>query len=168
MTNIMRRAGADITEPVRRFLEGDPGSWLRVEEYRDAGSMVVKAAVPGIDPDRDVDITLVGNELHIDVRHEEKSERKDKQGYRSEFRYGTFSRTVSLPVAAAEKDIRASYTDGILEVRIPVPEEAGAGPRKIPVTRAGAATAAGTGTAGPGTTSAGTTSAGTGTAESQA
>jgi HSP20 family protein len=137
MSNLMRWAGADITEPFRRLLEGDTGSWLRVEEYHDAGSMVVKAEVPGIDPDKDVDITLAGNELRIDVRHEEKSEHKDKRGYRSEFRYGTFSRTVTLPALVDEKDIKASYTDGILEVRIPVPEESGSQSRKIPVNREG-------------------------------
>jgi HSP20 family protein len=151
MSNLMRRAGADITEPFRRFLEGDTGSWLRVEEYRDAGSMVVKAEVPGIDPDKDVDITLAGNELRIDVRHEEKSEHKGKHGYRSEFRYGTFSRTVSLPALVDEKDIKASYTDGILEVRIPVPEESGSQSRKIPVNREGTTVRTG-GDVGGGTT----------------
>jgi HSP20 family protein len=152
MSNLMRWTGADITEPFRRFLEGDTGSWLRVEEYRDAGSMVVKAEVPGIDPDRDVDITLVGDELRIDVRHEDKSEHKDKRGYRSEFRYGTFSRTVRLPAVIDEKDIRASYTDGILEVRIPVPEQSGTESRKIPISREGPASGAPADADGSGTT----------------
>jgi HSP20 family protein len=158
MANIMRRGGADIIEPFRRLLEGDMTSWLRVEEYQDAGSMVVKAEVPGIDPGKDVDIELVGNDLRINVRHEEKSEHKDKEGYRSEFRYGTFSPSVSLPGPVSEGDIRATYDDGILEVRIPLPEETAAASRKIPVSRGG--TAAGTGTAAVGTSS--------GTAEDQA
>jgi HSP20 family protein len=152
MSNLMRWTGADITEPFRRFLEGDTGSGLRVEEYRDAGSMVVKAEVPGIDPDRDVDITLVGDELRIDVRHEKKSEHKDKRGYRSEFRYGTFSRTVRLPAAVDEKDIRASYTDGILEVRVPVPEQSGTESRKIPISREGPTSGAPADADGSGTT----------------
>jgi HSP20 family protein len=151
MSNLMRWSGVDIADPVRRFLEGDTGSWLRVEEYRDGGSMVAKAEVPGIDPEKDVDITLTGDELRIDVRHEEKSEHKDKRGYRSEFRYGTFSRTVNLPAAVDEKDIRASYTDGILEVRIPVPEQSEKQSRKIPVSRSGGAA----GSAGGGGTSEG-------------
>lgn len=145
MSNLLRWSGSDIADPVRRLLEGDSGSWPRVEEYRDGGSMVVKAEVPGIDPGKDVDITLAGDELRILVRHEEKSEHKDKTGYRSEFRYGTFSRTVPLPTAVDEKDIKASYTDGILEVRIPVPEQAEKPSRKIPISR-GASSAAGTGT----------------------
>jgi HSP20 family protein len=143
MSNLMRWAGADITDSFRRFLEGDTGSWLRVEEYRDAGALVIKAEVPGIDPDKDVDITLAGGELRIDVRHEEKAEHKDKDGYRSEFRYGTFSRTVSLPGGADVKDIKASYKDGILEVRVPVPGEAEATVRKIPINREGTAAGAG-------------------------
>lgn len=50
MSNLMRWSGVDIADPIRRFLEGETGSWLRVEEYRDGDSMVVKAEVPGIDP----------------------------------------------------------------------------------------------------------------------
>src|SRR5215210_713194 len=97
--------------------------------------MVVKAEVPGIDPEKDVDITLAGNELQIEVRHEEKSGHKDKQGYRSEFRYDTFSRTMTLPGPVNESDIRASYTDGVLEVPVPVPNQAQTASRKIPVSR---------------------------------
>lgn len=137
MNNLMRWSGLDIADPVRRFLEGETGSWLRVEEYRDGDSMVVKAEVPGVNPDRDVDITLSGDELRISVRHEEKSEHKDKRGYRSEFRYGTFSRTVRLPAVVDEKDIRASYADGILEVRVPVPEQVESQSRRIPISRSG-------------------------------
>lgn len=148
MTNIFRRAGVDIPEPFRRFLEGDLEAWLRVEEYREPRSLVVRAEAPGIDPDSDVDITLAGSQLQITVRREEKSEHKDKEGYRSEFRYGAFSRTVSLPSAVNQDDISASYNDGILEVRVPLPEEPAAGGRKVRVSR-------GAGTGGAGTTSAG-------------
>lgn len=137
MTNIFRRAGVDIPEPFRRLLEGDMDAWLRVEEYRESGHLVVRAEVPGIDPDNDVDITLAGSQLQITVRREEKSERKDREGYRSEFRYGTFSRTVNLPAAVNQDDIRAAYTDGVLEVRIPLPEEPAAGGRKVRVSRGG-------------------------------
>lgn len=150
MSNLLRWSGSDIADPLRRLLEGETGSWLRVEEYREGGSLVVKAEVPGINPEKDVDITLAGDQLRILVRHEEKSEHKDKSGYRSEFRYGTFSRTVNLPAAVNEQDIKASYTDGILEVRVPVPEQSGNQARKIPVTR--------------GTPSAGSTDTGTGPA----
>lgn len=135
MNNILRRTGTDITEPLRRFFEGDLDSWLRVEEYREAGTLVVKAEVPGIDPEKDVDITLTGDELRITVRHEEKSEHSGKEGYRSEFRYGTFSRAMTLPGAVDQADVKATCKDGILEVRVPVPEEKPSEKRTIPITR---------------------------------
>ena len=135
MANILRRVGVDVPEPVRRFLEGELDSWLRVEEYQEQGSLVVKAEVPGIDPARDVEITVTGTQLNISVRREEKSEHKSKHGYHSEFRYGTFSRTVTLPSGVNQDDVRASYNDGVLEVRIPISDEPNSPTRRIPITR---------------------------------
>jgi HSP20 family protein len=52
-------------------------------------------------------------------RTEEKTEEK---GYtRQELRYGSFTRTLALPDSVSESDIQASYKDGILEIRVPVP-----------------------------------------------
>lgn len=107
-------------------------SWLRVEEYRDAGSLVIKAQVPGIDPDTDADITVTGNQLQITVRHEEKTQPEDIKGYRSEFRYGTLSRTLTLPAAVDPGEVKASYTDGVLEIRVPVPEQGSPETQKAP------------------------------------
>ena len=135
MANILRRIGVDVPEPVRRFLEGDLDSWLRVEEYREADTLVVKAEVPGINPETDVEITLEGNQLHLGVRREERSEHKGKEGYHSEFRYGTFSRSVTLPAGVTQDDVQASYRDGVLEVRVPLPAEPVSGSHRIPITR---------------------------------
>jgi len=135
MANILQRIGVDVPEPLRRFLDGDLDSWLRVEEYREDGTLVVKAEVPGITPESDVEINLVGNQLQIGVRREEKSEHKGKEGYHSEFRYGTFTRSVTLPPGVTQDDVQASYRDGVLEVRVPLPEQAVTGPRRIPITR---------------------------------
>lgn len=135
MNNLVRRAGTDITEPLRRFFEGDLDNWLRTEEYRDDQTLVIKAEVPGIDPNKDVDITMIGDQLRINVSREEKSEQKDKEGYRSEFRYGTFSRTLPLPEGADQNDVKATYTDGILEVRVPLPAQEATQHRKIPITK---------------------------------
>jgi len=136
MANILRRVGVDVPEPVRRFLEGELDSWLRVEEYQEGETLVVRAEVPGIDPEQDVEITLSGNQLHIGAKREEKSEHKGKHGYRSEFRYGTFSRSVTVPAGVSPDDVQASYHDGVLEVRVPLPAEPVTGSRKIPINRA--------------------------------
>lgn len=122
----------------RRLWDFEPGTgWLRVEEFiDDDGTLVVRAELPDIDPDKDVDLRVVNDVLHIDARREERSETKTKEAYRSEFRYGSFSRSVPLPEGANVDDIQASYKDGILEVRVPMPKEEGQETvKKVPITR---------------------------------
>ena len=109
-------------------------SGIRLEEFDEKGAHVVRAEMPGMDPDKDVELTVDHGMLtiHAERREEKKSDEKDR--YRSEFSYGAFTRSVRLPAGATEDDVKASYTDGILEVRFPVDDEKAAA-RKIPVAR---------------------------------
>lgn len=135
MAELSKWTPSDVLEPFRRFLEGDlTMPMLRVEQFLDGNTLVVRAEVPGIDPEKDVDVSVADGVLHIKAEREEKSEQKSKSGYRSEFRYGSFSRTVSLPPGAREEDVTASYKDGVLEVRAPAAEQAPpSGKRKIQI-----------------------------------
>ncbi|WP_221176586.1 Hsp20/alpha crystallin family protein [Arthrobacter oryzae] len=153
MSDIIRHMPFDVPEPVRRFLQGDIGSWLRVEEYHDGSTLVIRAEVPGVDPEKDVDITVAGTMLTIEARREEQSEHQDRHNYRSEFRYGAFSRSFQLPSGVKEDDIQASYNSGVLEVRVPSPGQGTTPGRKVPVNRtdswvatAGGGSATGVGT----------------------
>jgi HSP20 family protein len=121
-------------ELFRRMMDLEParGGWLRVEEYTEDGSLVVRAEVPDIDPDEDVELSVANGVLHIEARREERSEKREKGGYRSEFRYGSFVRNVPLPEGTKEDDITATYKDGILEVRAPLPEKKEAA-TKVPI-----------------------------------
>lgn len=115
--------GLGWVEPWRRWFPFDVGEgFLRTEEFYDGDTLVVRAELPGVDPDKDVEITVGGGVVRIHARREEKAEHKDKQGYRSEFRYGDFTREVALPAGASSDDVKATYRDGILEVRIPCGE----------------------------------------------
>jgi len=124
-------------ELVRRFLEGDwdGNGLLKVEEFRDGNDLVVRSELPGIDPEKDAELTVSNGMLHIQAERQEKSEEKGKEGYRSEFRYGAFSRTLPLPERVNPDDIKASYQDGVLEVRVPIPKETKESVSNIPVTR---------------------------------
>ncbi len=104
--------------------DADLGGWLRVEEFTDADTLVVRAEMPSIDPVKDVELTVSGGMLHIHATRSERSEHTTKGGYRSEFRYGTFERDVLLPEGVTGEDVTASYTDGILEIRVPMPKTA--------------------------------------------
>jgi HSP20 family protein len=127
----------DVPEVFRRMLDFDtePG-WLRVEEFVDEGTLVLRAELPGLDPDKDVELSIVDGVLHIRAERTEKTEKKVEGTYRSEFRYGSFVRSVALPDGVDVDAITATYNDGILEVRTPLPVPAEKPPvTKVPVTR---------------------------------
>lgn len=101
---------------------------VRIEEYRDDDdNYVLRAELPGMDPEKDIDISLVGNELSIVA--ERTVEKRDKT--RSEFSYGSFARVIQLPAGAMLDKISARYEAGILEVTVPLGEQTTA--RQIPV-----------------------------------
>ncbi|HTK63251.1 MAG TPA: Hsp20/alpha crystallin family protein [Pseudonocardia sp.] len=109
---------------------------IRVDEYRDNSTVVIRAELPGIDPDKDVELTIVDGMLRINAerRVEEKSE--DKGYTRHELHYGSLTRTLPLPEGVSEADIKASYNDGILEIRVPFSEPAPeAKPTKIAISK---------------------------------
>lgn len=99
----------------------DRPSPIRLEEYVDSGTTVIRAEIPDVDPDNDVDISVHDGVLHIRAERKEKSASTDKSFYRTEFRYGAFERTVPLPSGATANDVQATYKDGVLEVRVPTP-----------------------------------------------
>jgi HSP20 family protein len=127
----------EVPDVFRRMADLDPQSgWLRVEEYLDEGTLVVRAELPDIDPDKDVELSVADGVLHIRAQREEKTEKKDKDVYRSEFRYGSLVRNIPLPEGVKEDDITASYKDGILEVRAPIATQEKKPPvMKVPISR---------------------------------
>jgi HSP20 family protein len=104
------------------------GHPMPVEDYVQDGRYVLRAELPGIDPETDLTVTASNGVLTI------KAERLDKTegAHHSEFRYGTFARSVRLPVNADDAHIQASYGHGVLEIAVPL-REAGEGERHIPV-----------------------------------
>lgn len=133
---LARRERFELPELFRRVLDTDwDSSWMRVEEFVEDDAMVVRAELPGLDPDKDVELSVSDGMLHIHAHREETSEHKEKDSYRSEFRYGSFTRTLALPPGTKEEDISASYKDGVLEVRAPMAKETKPPVTRIPVTR---------------------------------
>jgi HSP20 family protein len=96
---------------------------IRVDEFRDGEDYVIRAELPGIDPDKDVELTVSDGMLNIQAERREEEHKEDKGYRRREIRYGSFSRSLPLPGGVKESDVSASYKDGILEIRIPTPKE---------------------------------------------
>jgi HSP20 family protein len=89
---------------------------FRVEEAVQDDRYVIRAELPGLDPDEDIEVTVDGGTLTI---HAERRQ-EDSGPERSEFRYGSLTRTVRLPDKVDAKDVTARYGKGILEVSVPV------------------------------------------------
>jgi HSP20 family protein len=103
-----------------------------VDVFHRAKDLVIRAELPGIDPERDVEITVQDGMLTI--RGERRQEERINHGgtFRYESASGRFERSVMLPEGVKEDDIRASYENGILEVVVPGAAELTEG-RRIPV-----------------------------------
>jgi predicted unusual protein kinase regulating ubiquinone biosynthesis (AarF/ABC1/UbiB family)/HSP20 family molecular chaperone IbpA len=90
---------------------------FRVEEAVQDDRYVIRAELPGLDPEKDIEVTVDGGTLTI---HAERRQ-EDSGPERSEFRYGSLTRTVRLPDKVDAKDVTARYQKGILEISVPVP-----------------------------------------------
>jgi len=98
-----------------------------VEEFADDHDYVLRAELPGRDPQQDIAVTVANGLLTIIAQR--KQARHDNE--RTEFAYGQLSRVVALPTGTKSDDIRANYEQGILEVRIPVTQTAT--PHQVPI-----------------------------------
>jgi HSP20 family protein len=112
------------------FAEGIP---MKVEVRRDGGRLVVRAELPGIDPDKDIEVSVGNGMLRIHGERREETSSDQAGGHRTVLRYGAFTRVLPLPAGATEADVKATYVDGVLEVQVPVDAEAAAAQR-VPVT----------------------------------
>ncbi len=120
----------DWLEAPWAVLRPTSGHPMRVEDFVRDGSYVIRAELPGIDPEKDVEVTVADGVLTI--KAERREERADK--HHSEFHYGTLSRSVTLPAGADEEHVEAIYGHGILEVTVKLTaEKADTAVRKIPV-----------------------------------
>ncbi|QOW37210.1 Hsp20/alpha crystallin family protein [Nocardia seriolae] len=91
---------------------------LRVEDALDEKQYTVRVEIPGVDPAKDLQISVHQGRLTIKAERTEKHESKG----RSEFSYGSFVRTVPLPPGAEDDGIQATYAKGILTVTVPLGE----------------------------------------------
>lgn len=93
-----------------------------VDIFEEGNEVVVKAEIPGTKRE-DIDVTITENSLQIsgEKKQEEKVEKKDYQ--RIERRYGSFCRSFRLPDNVDSGKAKASFKDGLLEIRMPVSKE---------------------------------------------
>lgn len=106
-----------------------PGT-LGLDVYETDGSYVVKAAVPGVDPEQ-LDISVDDDILSIKGSFEQKDESQDENYLRRELRSGSFARTLRLPPTVDAEHADAEFEHGMLKLTLPKREEAKARSIKI-------------------------------------
>ena len=111
--------GRDRWLPVRPMSIRMPS----LDVYEEEDSVVVKAELPGMKKE-DVEVNLAGETLTIKGEKKDEKEVKEDNYYRRERSYGSFLRSVGLPCEVKSDEIKASFKDGVLEIRMPKTEEA--------------------------------------------
>jgi HSP20 family protein len=115
----MERFFDRFVEPVGEPFEMIGGEWvpkLDVSETKDA--MVVKAEMPGVEA-KDIALTLMGDLLTLKGEREKATEEKEERYHRMERTYGTFLRSVRLPMAVDGSKVTATFKNGVLVVTLP-------------------------------------------------
>ena len=126
----------------RRMRPWWPERWSRAGEFdirmpavdlfEERDDIVVKAELPGIDRDN-IDVNLSDHTLTIKAEKKKEEEAKEENYYRSERSYGSYVRTLDLPRDVTPDKVKATFKNGVLEIRMPKTEEAKAKEIKVKV-----------------------------------
>lgn len=100
--------------------------------FEDGNDVVVKAEMPGIKKE-DIEVNLTDDTVTVsgEKKKEEKVEKKDY--YRVERSYGSFSRSFRLPKEVQSDKAKATFKDGVLEIRVPKTAEAISKEKKLTI-----------------------------------
>ena len=126
--------------------DGQTSTWLpAVDVWETENEIVLSFDLPGIPEDK-ISVELDDNVLTVSGERERADQQTGERFYRYERRFGSFARSVTLPAGVNEEAIKADYRDGVLEVRVPKPEEQKPKRIQIGVGSTGDKTIEGTGT----------------------
>jgi len=141
---LMRHMADDIDQLLQLFGFGGLGlspaasqgsriAWSpQIEVGRQNGNLVVRAEVPGVAPD-DVEVAVDDGVLTISGERRDE-QREERDGFfRTERFYGQFYRAIPLPEGAKEDQVEANIDNGVLEIRIPVPEQRQRQPHRVAI-----------------------------------
>ena len=122
--NMRRVMNRFVDEAFDRGVSGwAPEEWgLALDVSETADQFIVKASIPGINPD-DLEITYNNDVLTIKGEIQSEEESEDNRYHLRERRYGRFARSLSLPTTVEADKINANYEAGVLTLTLPKAEE---------------------------------------------
>jgi len=115
-------------------------AWMpKVDVFQRENRLVTRVDLPGMQRE-DVSVEVSDGHLVLSGERKRESEEKKEDFYRAEREYGSFYRAVPLPEGVNLDDVKATFSDGVLEVSVPMPAqpEAAKG-RKVEIETAGKA-----------------------------
>jgi len=129
MDNITREMSNFFDFPARIF---GGYSTPRVDVYQTENDVVVKAEIPGVSKE-DLNLYIDEKSIRLTGQTKRENELKDEYAYRTERYYGTFSRTIPMPVEVKPDEAKAEYKYGILSITVPKVEPSKAKCRRIDI-----------------------------------
>jgi HSP20 family protein len=123
--DILRRQFDDLFDelaPVSRATPKVNGhAWAPAIELKSTDeAIVLRAELPGISAENlDVQVARESVSISGEYKSETKTEDKEHQIHRSEFRYGSFHRVIPLPASVQNDQVKADFKDGILNLTLP-------------------------------------------------
>jgi HSP20 family protein len=125
----------------RRRAISEIGWYPEIDVFEKDNRLVTKIDLPGMKKD-DVKVEVTDGQLAISGERKREAEERGEEFYRCEREYGSFYRSVPLPEGAKIEDVNATFTDGVLEVSLPLPPRAEKKARKVEIQEAKGAKAA--------------------------
>lgn len=115
--------GESAAEEGRDWMDDNTEGQLSVDVYATDDEIVVKSTIAGVKPE-DVDVSINNDMLTIRGQRQKEEEEEGRDYYYQECYWGSFSRSIILPVEVDADKVSASLKNGILTVRIPLSAKA--------------------------------------------
>jgi HSP20 family protein len=117
---------------LRRRAISEVGWYPEIDVFEKENRLVTKIDLPGMKKE-DVKVEVTDGQLAISGERKSEAEEKGERFYRCERECGSFYRSVPLPEGAKIEDVKATFTDGVLEVSVPLPARTEAKVRKVEI-----------------------------------
>ncbi len=124
---------APFTTPFRAFTSKEPVEWApMIDVFEKDKRLVTRVDLPGLKKE-DVKVEVIDGNLTISGERKREFEETKENVFRCEREYGSFFRTVPLPDGATFDDVKATFSDGVLEVTLPLPVQTKPAPRAVEI-----------------------------------
>ena len=122
-----------LFHPSSALVSADPPMWApKVDVMTKDNTLVTRVDLPGMKKE---DVLVEVQDGYLTLSGERQKELKEEKDnvYREEREYGSFCRSVPLPIGVKAEDVKATFNNGVLEVMVPLPAAEKSNGRKIPI-----------------------------------